>query len=333
MEVIFLGELPSDEKREVLIKATDFTDPDCGQDPESRPMEEHLKLGVINLDKLPGPTSHEVVSWVKRVLHVRKAGHGGTLDPKVTGILPIAIEKATKLTQTLLPAGKEYITLMHLHDDVDQQKLDEVLSDFTGEIVQKPPVRSSVRRRSRKRNVYYMDLLERDGRDVLLRIGCQAGTYIRKLCHDMGEELGIGAHMAELRRTRTGPFEEDETLVNMQDLADAYAFWKEDGLEKPLRKAVQPAERTVEHLPKIIIRDGAVDAICHGASLAAPGVLSVETGVSEGTLVAEMTLKGELVALAKSEISSKEILEADSGIVAVPERVVMEPGTYPREWK
>ncbi len=328
-----MNKLPADEKREVLIKASDFTNPDYGCDPESRSIEKHMELGVINLDKLPGPTSHEVVSWIKRLLHVKKAGHGGTLDPKVSGVLPVALHKATKLTQTLLPAGKEYITVLHLHDDVDTGDLRNVLKDFTGEILQKPPVRASVKRRERKRNIYYNEIVERDGRDVLLRVGCEAGTYIRKLCHDIGEELETGAHMAELRRTRTGPFEEDETLVNMQEVADAYAFWKEDGLEKPLREVILPAERTVEHLPKVVVRDGAVDAVCHGADLAAPGVLSVETGISPGTLVAEMTLKGELIALAEAKMDSKEIVDAEHGIVADTDRVVMDPGTYPKKWK
>lgn len=328
-----MNELPADEKREVLIKASEFTDPEHGSDPESRPLEQHLKLGVINLDKPPGPTSHEVVSWIKRIMHVKKAGHGGTLDPKVSGILPIALQNATKLTQTLLPAGKEYVSVMHLHDDVSSEGLDEILTEFVGEITQKPPVRASVKRRPRKRNIYYNEIVERDGRDVLLRIGCQAGTYIRKLCHDIGEALGCGAHMAELRRTRTGPFEEDETLTNLHDFADAYAFWKEDELEKPLRDIVLPAEKAVEHLPKVVVRDGAVDALCRGASLAAPGVLSAETGVKSGTMVAEVTLKGELIALGEAKMSSREMIDAEHGIVAEPERVVMEPGTYPKEWK
>lgn len=330
--MIILDKLPADKKREVLIKASDFTDPDYGSDPESRPIEEHLKLGVINLDKLPGPTSHELVSWIKRIMHIKKAGHGGTLDPKVSGVLPVALHKATKLTQTLLHAGKEYVSVMHLHDDVDSERLRRVLESFEGEITQKPPVRASVKRRPRKRKIYYNEMIGREERDVLLRIGCQAGTYIRKLCHDIGEELNCGAHMAELRRTRTGPFEEDETLTNMHNLTDAYVFWEEEGFEKPLREIILPAEKIVEHLPKIVVRDGAVDALCRGASLAAPGVLSVESGISPGILLAEMSLKGELIALAKATKASQEIIDAEHGIVAEPERVVMEPGTYPREW-
>lgn len=327
-----MGKLPSDVERDVLIRAQDITDANFGTEPSLRPMREHLRLGMINLDKPVGPTSHEVVAWVKRLLGVRQAGHGGTLDPKVSGVLPVALDDATKMVQTLLPAGKEYICLMHLHGEVPDHRLEQVVREFEGELYQRPPMRAAVRRLLRKRRIYYVDILERQDRDVLLRIGCEAGTYMRKWCFDVGEALGCGAHMAELRRTRTGPFRE-ETLVKLHDLADANAFWREDGVEDFLRKVILPVEASVQHLPKLTIRDGAVDAMCHGASLAAPGVLKVETGISPDDLIALMTLKGELVALARATMTSKQIVEADHGIVAKPERVVMSPGTYPRKWK
>jgi H/ACA ribonucleoprotein complex subunit 4 len=289
-------------------------------------------LGIINLDKPRGPTSHEIVAWVKRILNLKRGGHGGTLDPAVSGVLPVAIEDATKIVQVLLPAGKEYACAMQLHGDVSQHRLEQILSEFTGEIYQRPPLRAAVKRKLRTRKIYYIELLEREGRIVLMRVGCEAGTYMRKLCHDIGEALGCGAHMRELRRTRTGPFREDSS-VRLQDLADAYAFWREDGDEKLLRNVVSPAEVAVEHLPKLVIRDGAVDALCHGADLAAPGVLRVDSGISAGDLVAVLTLKGELVELARATMTSKQMVEAEHGIVAKPERVAMSPGTYPRKWK
>jgi len=310
-----------------------MTDPSHGCEPSKRPIREHLRLGIINLDKPVGPTSHEIVAWVKRVLEVRRTGHGGTLDPKVTGILPTALDDATKMVQTLLPAGKEYICIMHLHGDVPQHRLEQVLREFEEEIYQRPPLRAAVKRQLRARRIYYIELLEREGRDVLMLVGCEAGTYMRKLCFDMGEALGCGAHMRELRRTRTGPFREDGTLVKLHDLADAYAFWREDGDESHLRKVILPVEAAVKHLPKLVVRDGAVDALCHGASLAAPGVLTIETGISLDNLVALMTLKGELISLARATMTSKQIFDAEHGIVAKPERVVMSPGTYPRKWK
>lgn len=328
-----MGKLPFDVEREQLVRAHDFTDPRYGCEPSKRTIREHMRLGIINLDKFAGPTSHEVVAWVKRLLGVRRAGHGGTLDPAVSGILPVALEDATKIVQTLLPAGKEYVCSMHLHANVQWHELERVLSEFEGEIYQRPPVRAAVRRVLRTREIYYIELMEQEGRDALVRVGCEAGTYIRKLVFDIGEVLGLGAHMVELRRTRMGPFREDDTLVKLHDLADAYTFWREEGDETYLRKAIQPVEVAVRHLPKLVVRDGAVDALCHGASLAAPGVLTVNTGISNGDPVAVMTLKGELVVLARATMTSRQIHEAEHGIVAKPERVVMSAGTYPRKWR
>lgn len=327
-----MGKLPSDVERERLIRAHDVPDPRYGCGPTKRTIREHMRLGVVNLDKPVGPTSHEIVAWVKRLLGVRRAGHGGTLDPAVSGVLPVALEDATKMVQTLLPAGKEYVCLMHLHAEVARHELERVLKEFEGEIYQRPPVRAAVRRVLRTRKIYYIEPMEREGRDLLVRVGCEAGTYLRKFCFDIGEALGCGAHMAELRRTRTGPFREANS-VRLHDLADAYALWREEGAEGDLRRVILPVEAAVEHLPKLVVRDGAVDALCHGASLAAPGVLSVDTGISQGDLLAVMTLKGELVSLGRATMTSKQIHEAEHGIVARPERVVMSAGTYPRKWK
>lgn len=315
-----------------MLRAQDVTDPEHGVEPSKRTIRDHIRLGVINLDKPKGPTSHEIVAWVKRILDLSRAGHSGTLDPAVSGVLPVAIEDATKMVQVLLPAGKEYVCVMQLHADVPQHRLEQVVEEFTGEIYQRPPLRAAVKRQVRTRKIYYNEMLERENRLVLMRVGCEAGTYLRKLCHDIGETLGTGAHMRELRRTRTGPFRED-SLVTLQDLADAYAFWRENGDETLLRKFIRPVEASVEHLPKLVVRDGAVDALCHGANLAAPGVLSVETGVATGDMIAIMTLKGELVEIARAAMPSKEIIEAEHGIVSKPERVVMTPGVYPRKWK
>jgi len=314
------------------VKNSDITDPNHGCKPEERSLAEHLRLGVIVLDKPKGPTSHEIVAWIKRILDVKKAGHGGTLDPAVSGVLPVALEDATKVIQALLPAGKEYVCVMRLHGDVPDSRLQEILNEFTGEIYQKPPVRAAVRRRIRSRRIYYLELLERENRNVLMKVGCEAGTYMRKLCHDIGEALGTGAHMQELRRTRTGPLDE-KNAVKLQDLADAYALWKENGEEKPLREIVLPVEAVLQHLPKIIVRDGAIDALCHGADLAAPGVLELSSGIRVGDLVAVLTQKNELIELAKAVMNSEQILEVEHGIVSKPERVVMKPGTYPRKWK
>jgi H/ACA ribonucleoprotein complex subunit 4 len=255
------------------------------------------------------------------------------LDPQVTGVLPIMLGNATKIATALLASGKEYICIMRLHQKETPKKIREALAEFIGTIYQRPPVRSSVKRRIRTRKIYYLEILEIEEQNVLFRVGCQAGTYIRKLVYDTGEVLGGGAHMAELRRTRTGPFKEDATLATLYDVMDAYYFWHEEQDDSLLRRYLHPLEDGVQHLPHIIIRDTAVDAICHGANLAATGVLQLHEDIEPGDLVALKTLKGELVAMAVAQQTTKQMLEATSGIVANTRRVVLPAGTYPSAWR
>ncbi len=326
-------ELPCDKGREVIIRADAVTDPKYGSPPQKRTIEQLIQNGVVNIDKPPGPTSHEVVAWLKRIVGMPKAGHSGTLDPQVTGILPVALMNATKIIPVLLGSAKEYITIMRLHKEQPDARIAQAVKEFQGKIYQRPPLRSSVKRRLRTRTIYYIDVLEIEDRNVLLRVGCQAGTYIRKLIHDIGEVLGCGAHMQELRRTRSGPFKEDKSLATLHDLVDAYEFWKKDKMERPLRNILLPVENAVPHVPKIIIRDTAVDAICHGAHLAAPGIVRIETDIKPGMFVVIFTLKDELVALARALKTTKQILETDHGLVVKTERVIMPLGTYPSFWK
>ncbi len=250
----------------------------------------------------------------------------------MTGVLPVALESATKVVQTLLPAGKEYVCVIRLHGDVAEEKFRKIVNEFIGPIYQRPPLRSSVKRRLRTREIYYIELTEIEERNGLLRIGCEAGTYIRKLCHDIGEVLGCGAHMRELRRTRTGPFKED-SLSNLYDVVDAYHFWKEEGDESFLRKVIQPMENALQHLPKILVRDSAVDSICHGANLTVPGIVKLETEIKAGNIVSIFTLKNEAVALGKAKMNSEEIYSLNHGIAVEINRVLMETGTYPSLWK
>ena len=317
--------------RPVVIKADEEIDPDLGCSPDERPLQQHIKFGVLNLDKPPGPTSHEVVAWIKRILILDKAGHGGTLDPKVTGVLPVALEEATKVVQALLESGKEYICVMRTHREEDEPRMMETLALFEGRIYQRPPLRASVKRRLRTRTIYRIDYLEGDGRNWLFSVACESGTYIRKLCYDVGEVLGGGAHMHELRRTRSGPYTED-SLVTMYDVADAADMLKEDGDEVPIRRIIHPMETALGLLPKIWIRNSAVEAICTGAALAVPGILRLETGIVEGSMVAVFTQKSEGVALMRAEMIGEETLEAEHGIAASPVRVLMPRGTYPKMW-
>ena len=301
-----------------------------GKKPEERTLEELLECSLINVDKPRGPTSHEVVSWVKNIFSVGKAGHSGTLDPKVTGVLPVAIGKATKVLQVLLLGGKEYVGVMHFHEKVSEEDVKKVFKEFTTEIYQKPPVKSAVVRRVRRRKVYSLDLLEMDGKDVLFRASTQAGTYIRKLCYDIGLVVGVGANMAELRRIRVSNFTE-EGCVYLQDVLDAYIYYREEGEEKELRRILQPVEAAVKQVPKIWIQDSAVDSVCHGAELAIPGIVKLED-VNKGGMAAVMSLKDELVALGMVKMTTKDILMKSKGIAVATDRVIMERGLYPRNW-
>ena len=251
----------------------------------------------------------------------------------MTGVLPIALEEATKIIQALQLAGKEYVCVMKLHGEVTEEKLKKVFKEFEGTIYQRPPVRASVKRRLRTRKIYYLELLEKNGRKVLFKVGCEGGTYIRKLCYDIGEVLGCGAHMQELRRTRAGPLTEEKDCIDLYDLSYYHGLWEETKKDAYLRKIILPMERALDLTPKIFIRDSAVEAICHGANLTAPGVVSLETGISKDATIAIFTLKGEAVALAKALASTEEILKMTHGFVAKTKRVLMPRGVYPKMWR
>lgn len=313
--------------RKILVRKEAETNPSLGCNPEERPTEEIINYGIVNVDKPKGPTSHQVSDYVQKILGISKSGHSGTLDPAVTGILPVATGRATRVVQTLLTAGKEYVAIMHLHKGVEEEKLRETIkSHFIGKIRQLPPIKSSVKRQMRTRSVYYLDILEIDGKDVLFRTGTEAGTYIRKLIHDIGQKLKIGAHMAELRRTKAGPFDES-TSFTLQELRDAYYFWKEERNEKFLRKIIQPVENGVQHLPKVWIFDTTAESLCHGVDLKVPGISKLNDGILQDDAVAIMTLKGELVALGTAGIDSEGML-GEKGIAVRTEKVFMQPGIY-----
>jgi H/ACA ribonucleoprotein complex subunit 4 len=324
--------LPSLKQRKRLIKVTAKTNSHYGKAPAERTVKELLKNGFINLDKPAGPTSHQVVAWIKEILEIEKAGHGGTLDPAVTGVLPVALGDAARALQVLLVAGKEYIALMKIHKHIDEKKIREICANFVGEISQIPPLRSAVKRVRRTREVYYLDVLEVNNTEVLFRVGCEAGTYIRTLCVDIGKKLGCGAQLADLRRVRVGTITE-ETAITLQELKDAFVFWKEDGDQTELRRTILSMEQLLDVVPKIVVRDSTIDALCHGANLAIPGVVEIDGDIKKGEIAAVMSLKSEGIALVKMEIPSEEIIEKDTGICASLERVLMNKGTYPSIWK
>ncbi|HUH99503.1 MAG TPA: RNA-guided pseudouridylation complex pseudouridine synthase subunit Cbf5 [Nitrososphaerales archaeon] len=318
---------------EIVTISEEPTDPGYGWEPEKRPIKELLNYGLIPLDKTQGPTSHEEVSWVRRLTGIEKAGHSGTLDPGVSGMLPIGLGRATKALGLLLLFPKEYVGIMRLHSSVPREEVDRVLAGFTDEIYQRPPQRSAVKRETRTRRIYELEVLEQKGNLYLLRCVCQAGTYIRKLFYDIGEVLAVGATMVELRRTKVGPLDESRGVVTLHELDIAIQDWKKSGEEQGVRKVVWPIESCLEGIKKVVVKDSAVDAVCHGAMLAIPGVISLSKGIAKGETVVLLTAKGELIGIAEASMSTEEVQANSKGIAFPVRRVVMDQGTYPKMWK
>jgi len=311
----------------------DITDDAYGTYYDKRTIEQLLNYGIILLDKPPGPTSHETVAWTKRLLKLPKIGHSGTLDPQVSGVLPLGLGEATKALGVLLYGPKEYHALGRVHSLPSKEKLDEVIEMFKGEIFQKPPQRSAVVRQTRTRTIYEFEVIEQKERLLLTRILCEAGTYIRKLYYDIGEILGSGATMIELRRTRVDQFYETDGLVTLHELADAFALWEEKKDDSKLMKMIKPVEYALSELKSVIIRDSAVDAMCHGAQLAIPGILKISPNLKKGDIVGIYTQKGEAVALAESTMSGEDICDAVKGYAFETKRLIMAPNTYPKKWR
>ncbi|MBU2634384.1 MAG: RNA-guided pseudouridylation complex pseudouridine synthase subunit Cbf5 [Nanoarchaeota archaeon] len=312
-------------KREIHVKKEAETSLNYGKKPEENTIEELINYGVINLNKPSGPTSHQVSEYIQRILNIQKSGHSGTLDPKVTGCLPIALGRATRIVQTLLKSGKEYVCLMYLHKKILPSNIHKITKEFTGKIRQIPPIKSAVKRQERTREIYYINILEIQDQHVLFKVGCEAGTYIRKLCHDMAIKMGTKGHMVQLVRTKAGPFN-DSNMFSLHDLKDAYEFYKE-GDEKEIKKIILPIEKSLNHLPKIWVLDSTIDSLCHGSNLNIPGISKLND-FKKDEIIVILSLKDELVCLGTSVLSSEDILKQDKGKAISTKKVFMPTKTY-----
>ncbi|MDY6769065.1 MAG: RNA-guided pseudouridylation complex pseudouridine synthase subunit Cbf5 [Candidatus Nanohaloarchaea archaeon] len=312
----------------IVVEAAD-TDWDYGERPEQRSVEDRLANGLVIVDKPAGPQSNQVSVWVKEILDRGKAGHSGTLDPHVTGVLPVGLDRGTKVMRPLSGAGKEYVCLMRLDEERDTDRVETVAADFIGTVTQLPPDRSAVKQEERDREIYDLEVLEAEGTAVLFRIEVEKGFYVRTFCRQFGRALDTTGEMAELRRTQVGTFTEDQT-VTLQDLTDQYAFWQ-DGDENDLDDLVLPVEAGVRHLKKVIVKDSAVAALAHGADLGTGGISRLQTGITEDELVAVLTLKGELVATAHAGMAADRMAEG-TGTAATLDRVYIQKDVYPQEW-
>jgi len=284
--------------------------------------------GIIVVDKPRGPSSHQVAAWVGKMLGCQ-VGHAGTLDPQVSGVLLVMLGNAVRLAPLLLQHDKEYICLMRLHGDVDKTRIEQIGAEFTGRLYQRPPRKSAVKRILRIRTIHKLEILDSEGRLVLFRVQCDAGTYIRSLCHHMGLALGVGAHMVELRRTRSGAFSEQE-VHTLHDVQDACCAAKK-GKRGEISSIILSVDAAVPDLATVIVRDTAIDAICRGAVLAGVGVISYDEFKKDQT-VAVLSQKKEFICLGRALVPSSSFKPGDTGLVIAPATVFLPPGTYPRGW-
>jgi H/ACA ribonucleoprotein complex subunit 4 len=301
-------------------------------EPPADPVAERYSAGAFVLvDKPRGPSSHQVTAWVRDLLGVDAAGHAGTLDPNVSGLLWVGVGPALKLLPLVLEFPKRYVASVVLHGDVPARELGRVLAEFTGPIYQLPPVRSAVKRERRVRTVHRLDLVEHEGPRLLLDLTADSGTYVRTLAVDLGEALGVGAHMEELRRVATGPFVEKDA-VPLTMLADAVAA-RRAGDPGFLLGLLHPIEEVWREFPLVVVREGAASALAHGAGLASGGILSVPRAFARGAHVALVTRHGELIATGVAHHDSREIFSVPHGWVVGETRVFVDPARFPPLWR
>lgn len=232
---------------------------------ESKSTKELINFGLINIDKPSGPTSFSVSDYIRKSLGLSKTSHAGTLDPQVSGVLPMMLGRACRLSDFFMHKNKTYIGIMRLHEEIDKDKLNEEIKKFIGKINQLPPKKSRVKRQMREREIFSFKILEIHEKDVLFETEVQAGTYIRKLIHDLGLLIG-GAHMLELRRTQASIFTEDN-LVNLYDFDKAVSAYNQ-GDDSLLRNILIPAEILTEVLPYFqITKDANVRQLLTGKPL------------------------------------------------------------------
>ncbi|KAI1429602.1 pseudouridine synthase [Xylaria sp. FL1777] len=318
----------------LLVRTGHFTPIPNGSAPLSRDLKNYIASGVIS--KPSNPSSHEVVAWVKRILRTEKTGHSGTLDPKVTGCLIVCIDRATRLVKSQQGAGKEYVAVIRLHDKLPggEAQFARALETLTGALFQRPPLISAVKRQLRIRTIHESRLIEFDNDRHLgiFWVSCEAGTYIRTLCVHLGLLLGVGAHMQELRRVRSGAMDETKDLVTLHDVLDAQWMYDNTRDESYLRKVISPLETLLTSYKRIVVKDSTVNAICYGAKLMIPGLLRYEADIEAHEEVVLMTTKGEAIALGIAMMSTVEMSSCDHGVVAKVKRCIMERDLYPRRW-
>ena len=315
----------------IILDDAAVTDDAIGAYPDQKTIEQRLESGFFLLDKGAGPTSHQVAAWVRDMLGLPRLGHGGTLDPFATGVLPLMSGKAMRLTKQILEHDKTYIAVFQFKNEIEQDALNAVMEQLTGRIYNVPPEISAVRVQVRTRKVHDFTLLDQSAKRIVARIRCEAGTYIRTMARDMGLFLDQPVELKELRREDSGRFTLDD-CVQLHDIADAIWLWKECNEGEALLRMLHPTEKLLAGLPRIVVKDSAVAALAHGAPLLRPGIVSIPSNLSSGQNVLVTSLKGEAVCFVKVNCDSESITNMEKGEIARPSAVLMNDDVYPRRW-
>jgi H/ACA ribonucleoprotein complex subunit 4 len=321
-----------DRSENLIIKVNAGTNPKYGCVPDKRPLEQRLDSGIIILDKPAGPTSHEVARRVKGFFQgtsVTKVGHGGTLDPNATGVLPLALNHATLIQDVILSGRKEYIGTMHLHGTIPATIIQEILPKFQGRIRQRPPSRSAIKRVSRVRQIDFITILDIHERDVQFKVGCEAGTYIRTLAVAVGEALGCGAHLTALRRTRSGNFSEEQGLTTLDAIEECVKLWHQKGDSSKLLAMIHPIESAFAQCKRVIVKDEAIYFICNGKSVQARDISKIDKDIRKGDPAGIFSLKGEIIARGTSLADAARIISTPVGDLIRTAKVYMNPDIYP----
>ncbi len=315
-----------------LLDTSATTNEAVGIHPDARDVEQRLAAGFILLDKPAGPTSHQVAAWARDLFGLERMGHGGTLDPFATGVLPLMAGKAMKVTKKILNHKKSYICVFRFAEEVDPKALSEAMARLTGRVYNVPPEVSAVKVQVRTRKIFQFETLDSSGNDMIARVHCEAGTYIRTMARDLGLLLNMKVQLKELRRDSSGVFALED-CVTLQELADAVWLWKECDAPEALLKIIHPIEKLLLDLPSATVKDSAAAALAHGAPLLRPGLVNIASGVASGKEIYVQTLKNEAVGVVTLTTNTDEIPSMKEGEIARPSMVLMDGDLYPRRWK
>jgi H/ACA ribonucleoprotein complex subunit 4 len=282
------------------------------------------------VDKPRGPSSHQVTAWVRDLLQLPRAGHAGTLDPNVSGLLWVGVGPALKLLPLLLEFPKRYIALVTFHGPVAAREVEQVVEEFRGPVYQTPPVRSAVKRERRIRTLHRLNIIELTREELLLDVVGDSGTYVRTLAVDLGEALGVGANLTELRRIGTGPFKETDS-VPLSAIADATTS-AHAGQTDALLALLHPIREVWREFPSLVLKDAAASAVVHGADLAAGGIVGIPRPFAKGARVVLLSRGGTALSIGTALVDSDVIGGSRAGWVVDSQRVLADPAQFPPRW-